>query len=228
MMSEITTDVIPTRSFSWSYSALKNFETCPRRYYAYSVAKEVREPESDELRRGHQVHAAFRARVSEGAKLPLGMGMHEPLLAQLADAPGEVHTEQKLGLSVNLAPASWSTAWFRVVIDYANVREDGSATVIDYKTGRPNDDTTQLDLSAVTLFAHDPRVERVKAALLFVAYEQLERVTYTRAQTMEIWDGILPRVRQLADARQAQDYPPKPGGLCKRYCAVRSCAFCGK
>jgi hypothetical protein len=190
----------------------------------------VTEPESDAIKQGHAVHAAFKARVADGTKLPLGMGMHEPMLAKLAAAPGEIHTEQKLGLSSAFAPTAFNGKgiWFRIVLDYANVRPDGTATVIDYKTGRVAEDTTQLELSAATLFAHDARIQRVKAALVFVSHEQIEQAEFVREQTTEIWSGILPRVRKVVEARQRQDYPPKPGGLCKRYCAVMSCPFHGK
>jgi len=224
------TTVANVPGFSWSYSVLKNYETCPRRYYAYNVARDVTEPESEAIKHGHAVHAAFEARVKKGTPLPLGMGMHEPILAKLADAPGEIHTEQKLGLSSSFAPTGFHGAnvWFRIVLDYANVREDGTATVIDYKTGRPSEDMTQMELSAATLFAHDKRVQRVKAALLFVEHEQIERAEFVRSQTTEIWSHVLPRVRQVIEARQRQDYPPRPGGLCRRYCAVISCPFHGR
>ncbi len=227
-MSITTVANIP--GFTWSYSVLKNFETCPRRYFAYNVARDVSEPESDAIKQGHAVHAAFSARVTEGTSLPLGMGMHESMLAKLADAPGEIHTERKLGLSSSFAPTSFNGKgiWFRIVLDYVNIRPDGNATVIDYKTGRPDTDMTQLELSAATLFAHDRKIQRVKTALVFTAHEQIEQAEFVRAQTTEIWSGILPRVNKVVQARQKQDYPPKPGGLCRRYCAVASCPFHGK
>jgi hypothetical protein len=208
---------------------LKNFETCPRRYYNYNVAKSVVEPESEAIRHGHAVHAAFDARVSKGTKLPLGMGMHEPLLARLANAEGEVHTERKLALTSTFTPSTFfsKSAWFRIVLDYTNIK-GGRATVIDYKTGKPNEDLTQLQLAAATMFAHDTHIERVKTALVFVAYDQIERAEFVREDLTEIWGDVLPRVSKLVAARQQQEYPPKPGGLCKRYCAVVSCPFHGK
>jgi hypothetical protein len=217
------------KPFSWSYSALKNFETCPRRYHAYAT-KEVSEPESDAIRLGHALHAAFEARVTKGAELPLGMGMHEGMLAKLASAPGTVHAEQKLALTPELRPAAWfgRTTWFRTVIDYTNIRDDGSATVLDYKTGRVSSDKTQLALTAATLFAHQRKIQRVKAALVFVAYGQTERADYVRDDVTAIWGKVLPRVKKLWQARQENVYPPTPGPFCRRYCAVRSCPFNGK
>jgi hypothetical protein len=226
-MSSTTVTSVP--GFSWSYSVLKNYETCPRRYFAYNVDKSVKEPESDALKYGHDVHAAFDARVSKGVPLPTGMTMHEGMLARLADAPGSTVTEQKLALASDFSPSRWfgKGAWFRIVVDYQNTQGE-TATVVDYKTGRPSEDMTQLQLTAVTAFAHDAKLQRVKAALAFVSYGEIERAEFKRSDTTEIWGEILPRVKKLVEARQAQHYPPKPGGLCRKWCAVTSCPFHGK
>lgn len=223
------TTAVNSPGFSWSYSALTNFETCPKRYYAYNVAKNVEEPEGEAIRQGKVIHAAFDARVSRGTPLPLGMGMHEKMLGKLANAKGTVHTEQKLALSSDFSPTTFFSkgAWFRTVVDYTNVNGP-QAVVVDYKTGKPKADMTQLQLIAATIFAHDAKVQKVKAALLFVTYDQMEKATFVREDTTEIWGEVLPRVRKLVDARQKQEYPPKPGFLCRKWCAVTSCPFHGK
>lgn len=226
----MSTTVVSPEGFAWSYSQLKNFEACPRRYYNYNVSKDVKEPESGALLEGKKIHEAFDARVSRGTKLPLDMQMHEPLLARLAAARGEVRTECKLALTSDFTPSKFfgRGVWFRIMLDYVNTR-DSKATVIDYKTGKPdNADMTQLQLAAVTMFAHDAKLEKVRTALVFVAYDQVERVIFTRDDISEIWGEILPRVGKMVEARQAQDYPPKPGRLCRSYCAVTSCPFHGK
>jgi len=228
-VSTVTTAVKP-KPFAWSYSQLNNFETCPRRYQAYSVTKEVVEVEGEAIRTGKAIHAAFEARVAFGEKLPLGMGMHEPLLAKLAAAPGAVYAERKLAINRDFLPTTWFApgTWFRQVIDYTNVRHDGVAITLDYKTGKPKDDLTQLQLAAATIFAHDPEVQRVRAALVFVGYEQTEREDFTREQLPAIWDEVLPRVNALERAKADNAFPPRPGGLCRRYCGVKSCPFNGK
>jgi hypothetical protein len=229
-MNDAPTPAVKAKPFAWSYSQLNNFETCPRRYQAYSVTREVVEPESENIRYGKTVHVAFEARVAFGEKLPLGMGMYEPMLASLASAPGQVHAERKLAIDRNFQPAPWfaPATWFRQVLDYTNLRDDGVAVTVDYKTGKPKEDVTQLQLAAATIFAHDPDVQRVRAALLFVGYEQTERADFGREQLGEIWGEILPRVNALERARTENAFPPRPGGLCRRYCGVKSCPFNGK
>jgi hypothetical protein len=218
-----------TKPFSWSYSVLKNYETCPKRYYHYNVIKDVKEPETDQLREGNRLHKSFENRVASATPLPLGYKQYENLLAKLIAAPGETHAEQKLALTSSFTPTTYfaNNAWFRTVIDFTKIH-NGTATVVDYKTGRVANDTTQLQLMSATLFASDPQIQRVRAALLFVAHGQMEREEYVRGDLTEIWGEILPRVKVVERARAAQHYPPTPSGLCKRFCAVTSCPHHGR
>ena len=215
--------------FAWSYSQLKNFETCPKRYYHYNVHKDVVEPETDQLREGNRLHKAFEDRVKDNVPLPLGMGQHESLLARIINAPGAIYAEQKLALTSTFQPVSYfgRGVWFRTVIDCSKI--DGTvARVFDWKTGKPAEDMTQLALMAATIFAAVPAVQRVKAGLVFVNHARVEPAEFVREGLTEIWSEILPRVRRVAQARRTQEYPPTPSGLCKRYCAVQSCPYHGR
>lgn len=214
---------------AWSYSKLKNAETCLKRYYHYDVAKDVIEPESDELRRGKELHKHFENRLLHGTPLPLGYGQHEAMLARIVAAPGQIYGEQKLAITSAFEPSAYfgKGAWCRTQIDVAKVNGQ-RATVFDWKTGKPSDDVTQLQVMAAVLMAHMPALERVRSALVFVNYEQTERAEYTRDSITEIWSEILPRVRWVQKAHATQEFPPKPSGLCKKYCAVVSCPYHGK
>lgn len=221
---------VEVKPFTWSFSALKNYQTCPRRYYEYSIAKSIDEPESLPIREGHRVHSAFAARIKEGVPLPLGLTMHEPMLARLVDAPGEIYAEQRLGLTSSFQAAEFfaRNVWFRTVLDVVKIKPDGRAVIIDWKTGKVADDMTQLALSAATLFAHDARVTEIRAALVFTAYGEHIDETYSRSDVTSIWASTLPKVNRLLDAHQTQHYPPNPGGLCRRWCAVTACPFHGR
>lgn len=224
-----STTVVGGKSFAWSYSALKNYETCAKRYYHYNVRKDIVEPESQELAEGNRLHDVFAKRLDKATPLPLGFARYEPMLARLANAPGEIMVEQKLAISSTFQPTAYFArdTWFRTVVDAAKVN-DGVAVVPDWKTGKPKPDDTQLALMAGTVFIHLPQVQRVKAALVFVNYNEVIPAEYAREDQGEIWNMIIPRVRALEQAVVTQEYPPKPGGLCKRYCAVVSCPYHGR
>ena len=51
---------IPIKNFTWSYSKLKNYETCPRRYKAIDVDKSIEQPRSEALERGEELHDAMK------------------------------------------------------------------------------------------------------------------------------------------------------------------------
>jgi hypothetical protein len=215
--------------FTWSYSKLKNFETCPKRHLHYDVLRDVREPESAQMGEGHALHKAFELRVKNAKPLPLGMMQHEGLLARIIAAPGETYAEQKLALTQDFKPSGYfsKTVWFRTVVDLCKVN-GAKATVFDYKTGKPNADMTQLQLLAATIFHYIPTLERIKSALIFVNHDHVEPAEFVRGDLTEIWSEIMPRVRAVEKAQRDEEFPPKPSGLCVKYCAVTSCPYHGR
>lgn len=235
MSTEITSGV-SMPGFTWSYSQLSNFETCPKRYYHYNVAKDVTEPESEPVKQGNALHEVFRARVEKGDRLPLGYAQYEDNLGRLANAHGEIKCEQQLALTDEFKPVSWfgKGVWVRGVLDYVVIHENShGAGVVDYKTGRMKDnpddvDYTQLQLMALILFQHVPGLDRVKAAFWYTQANQMLQRDYYRSDSANLWGEILPRVRRVVEARRQQEYPPKPNYLCRKWCAVVSCPYHGK
>lgn len=228
-MSFSATTVGHAPGFAWSYSQLKNYETCPKRYYHYNVEKDVKEPESDQIREGNNLHKHFENRILHQTPLPLGYGQYEKLLAKVLNAPGQTYGEQKLAMTAEFQPVAYfgKGVWFRTVIDVAKVQPT-TASVIDWKTGKVKEDTTQLQLMAAMLFCHMPLLERVKAALIFIGHDHVEPAEYVRSDLAEIWGEILPRVKKVRDSRASMEFPPRPSGLCKKYCAVTSCPYHGR
>lgn len=216
---------------AWSYSQLKNAETCLKRWYHYNVEKDVVEPESEQLRAGNRLHKAFEGRLKSKIPLPPDLAKFEDMLARIEASPGKLHTEQKMAITGDFRPCGFFDrklqVWFRSVADAAKSNGD-RVTVFDWKTGKPNDDHTQLQLMAATFFIHMPDIQRVRAALVFVHHGETSQAEFVREDQAEIWGEILPRVRVMQEARRKQEFPPRPSGLCRRYCAVVSCPHHGK
>lgn len=220
----------PIGNFTWSYSVLKNYETCPKRYFHYNLQKDVVEPTTSQQQSGFDLHSHFEKRVKSNTPLPLGYTHHEPLIAKFIGFPGETYAEQKLGLTSSFTPIGFfgKGVWFRAVLDFTKINND-FALVVDWKDGKPKQqDITQLQLFAATIFHHLPAVQRVRAALVFVSHDHVEKAEFVRGDVTEIWSEILPRVKKIEKARQDMEFPPKPSGLCKKYCAVVSCPFHGR
>lgn len=222
-----STTVVP--GFAWSYSQLKNFETCPKRYYHLNVLKDIKEPETQQLRDGNDLHKAFEQRIKKGEELPLDLMIHENMLAGIIAAPGKTYAEQKLAMTSSFSPTTWfgKDVWLRTILDCTKINGD-TAVTFDWKTGKPAQDMTQMQLAAATLFCQSPKLMRVKVALVFVNHNKTEPGEFKREDLPEIWGEILPRVKQVEKSRATQEYPPKPSGLCKRYCPVVSCPYHGR
>lgn len=216
---------------AWSYSSLTSFETCPRRHYILRVSKQVAEPESEEQRWGNAVHKALEDRVGKKTPLPPGMEKFEKFAAPFDSAAGEVFTETKIALTKNLEPTTWfgKDVWVRCIVD-VGTRRDGVATALDWKTGKPKPDSDQLRLFAAAIMHKWPEVNKVSTGFVWLAYNKLTKDVFTREQLGEIWSEFSPRVARLDTAAANNSWPPKPSGLCAKWCPVGKsrCEFCGK
>lgn len=225
---------MPRKPFAWSPSALKDFETCAKRYYHTRLIKDFREAESDQLIWGNRFHEAIARAIDPAidAPLPEGMETYAGWVPALR-AKGRVIVEQQRALNREMQPTGWfdKDAWLRCVIDVLIINETaGSAFVIDWKTGKPsNADDTQLLLSALTTFAYHPEVNAVRTGFVFVGHgNQFTNIEIRREAVPDIWSAILPRVRKMNDAYEKAAYPANPGYLCARWCPVASCQHHGK
>ena len=216
------------KPFSWSYSLLSAFEQCPKRAWHTRIAKDVREEESESLSWGNEVHKALHERVGRGKPLPLGVRHLEAVCTALERAPGKIYTEQKMAITADFKPCDWfaKTTWCRTIIDFG--AHDGSSMFIaDYKTGKIKDDDGQLALCAGVIMAHMPEVATVRSAFIWLRDGAVSHKTYTRAELPALWNSLLPRVERLQRAYKLTEFETRPGGLCRRYCPVRSCPHYG-
>lgn len=236
-------------AFAWSYSALTNFETCPKKYHAYSIAKSVKEPENENMRWGFQVHEALAKRVAFGKTLPDTMTGYEKWARFALTNPSPsviVKAEQKMAITVDRKPCDYFARtktspqpWLRSVLDVFK-HNDKVGRIIDWKTGaipryadKLDEAKVQLSLGAVVAFLHHPTLQAIKCELVYLQ-EDSEQDVINRSEVVQrtdmdyIWRMATPRVMAMMDAEARQDYPPKPSGLCKKHCAVTGCEYHGK
>lgn len=228
-------DECTERLFSFSYSALKNFETCPLRYFETSVAtpRVWVEPPSIYLKEGHDLHAAFAHSLRENLPLPDSYAIHQGWIQKIREIPGKLLVEQRLAITRDFSPTYWSDnqAWYRVVVDAAIVNPEKQwALAIDWKTGRSDNvqDHLQLTLTALTLFIHYPDIRAVGCRYVWLKENQQSKHRVNYEQIGTEWEKIMPRVAALEKAHTEKHFPPKPNRYCKRYCSVRSCRYWGK
>jgi hypothetical protein len=216
------------RKFSWSWSKLKNFRTCPKRHYEIDIAKRVKEDESEALRWGHAFHEAMAKRIEKNAPLPTTLRRYDKWPAKLAKKV--VSVELKLAMDEQFQPTAWfdNHTWFRGVVDVLGLVPP-KALAIDWKTGgKIEPEFEQLGLTSQLIFAHHPEVDTVDTAYQWTAHDTETIKTYKREDMVGLWSRLLPEVRRMEEAARTLTYPPKPSGLCIRYCPVTSCPYHGK
>lgn len=215
----------------WSYSSLTKFETCPRQYAAIKVHRVVKDEMGEAAYWGDKVHKALEARVLNKTPLPEGMKQWERLAAKFDHPKGDVFTETQIALTKNLQPCTWMSpdAWVRGIID-VGVDAGPVCVALDYKTGKVKPEMDQLKLFAALLMQIKPYVQKVRTGYIWLAYNKLSRETFTRDDLPSIWEGFAARQGRLVSAYEQDKWPPKPSGLCAKWCPVtkQHCRFSGR
>lgn len=126
------------KPFTWSYTALSNFEGCPARYAAekfYCTAPFV---ESEAIIYGNRVHTAAEQalkgqKITEPQLLAPILPYLKAFIAQ-RKAGASVTAELELALNENMQPVSWfaKDAWFRAKLDVV-VETPGKLGYYDWK-----------------------------------------------------------------------------------------------
>jgi hypothetical protein len=217
------------KPFSWSYSKLKNYRTCPYRYKKIDIDKTYKEDFSGaDLAWGNYVHKSFEDRIGKGASFPADLAMYELAALRLLDVPGTITVENKLAITKGLSPCAWyaDDAWFRAIADYLAVN-DIVALAIDYKTGKIIEDSVQLALLAETIFAHYPRVQAVRTEFWWLKDDAVSREDFYRKDRKKTWLTVMPEVLTLENAHKEMNFPPHKSGLCRNHCIVTDCVHHG-
>lgn len=231
MKIEGTPKPVRTKEWSWSYSKLKNFEVCPKRMYEIDVARNYIEPEDPDgpLAWGNRVHKALAQALTGAAPLPSEMEQYKGWVDRVLRGSGQLFVEQKYAINRQFQKTAYfaDDVWYRGVGDV--VRINGTiALVLDWKTGKILEDSVQLMLMAQCLFSHFPDLTHVRSEFVWLKEECTSPELFSRQEVAEQWMGLLDRVNALETAAKTMTYPPKPGFLCKKFCAVTSCPFHGK
>ena len=135
-------------------------------------------------------------------------------------------------MTADLEPCSFfaKDVWFRGIVDLAIIDEDtGTGWIIDYKTGKSAKyaDKGQLELMALTIFKHYPKVTNLKAGLLFVIAKSLVKAEYEIDLQQVLWSKWLSNYAKLEKAFEVDVWNPRPSGLCRRHCQVIQCPHNG-
>ena len=213
---------------TWSYSSLKTFEQCPKKYYHLRVVKDVKDEGNDATMYGQELHKAAEEYLKEGKPIPPKFQFIQDVVDAIKDIPGEKHCELKLGVKQTDAgyePCGFfdKDVWWRGIGDVVVVQDD-VAFSLDYKTSKNAKyaDLKQLDILAAALFTHFPQVKKVKSALAFVVSNEFIRKEHFAEMRDSYFATFQPELDRLATAEETGVWNTNTGPLCK-FCPVTSC-----
>ena len=217
----------------WSFSSLKLFETCPKKYYEIRLARNFEDAPGKEALYGTALHLAAEEYVRDGKELSQGFKFIQPRLDALIKIKGKKLTEFKMALNSDLRPCDFDSPDYfcRGIADLVILNsDDGNAFIVDYKSGKSARyaDTDQLALMAFMLFRYFPEIKTVKAGLLFVVSNDFIRVQYRREDMFELPTRFRDSLTQLSSAMDSGVFNERPNGLCRNFCVVTSCVHNGR
>jgi len=210
--------------FTWSYSSLKDYITCPKQYQEVKVLKNYQKEMTEQILYGNQVHKALENYIKDGEPLAQNYQRFAPLMDTLKEIPGEFHPELRMALNFDRKACKWSDpeCWVRGIVDFLVI--DGEhAFIVDYKTGSNKyPDVKQLRLMALMVMEHFPEVNKVKAGLMFVMHNSFITEEYTREESEKLWNSFIPDLERLKLSYEKDIWHATPNNLCG-WCPVKSC-----
>lgn len=217
---------------AWSYSSIKLFEQCPKKYYHLRVARDIKDdPNAEHLDYGKRFHKAAELYIRDNVDIPPEFEFAAEALRTLKNRAGLKMCEYEMGLTPDLQPCDFRSpkAWWRGVADLIIIEDDGVARCVDYKTGKSAKyaDTGQLELMALAMFKFFPKVHTVKAGLLFVIAGAFPKAEYKREDEPKLWEKWLGDYSRMNASYDNNVWNPKTSGLCRKHCPVTSCPHNG-
>lgn len=213
---------------AWSYSSIKTFDQCPKKYFHLKVAKDVKDDPGEAAVYGTEVHEAAELFIKDGTPIPEKFAFMRPIVGPLAAKAGTKHTELKLGLKktddgFEACDFFHRDVWYRGIVDLL-ILDGDRAWMIDYKTGKNAKyaDMKQLDLMAGALFVKFPELEVIKSGLAYVVSHEFPKKTHKREHLEKYLSVFDPQLDRLEAAMENGIWNPVSSGLCP-WCPVTSC-----
>lgn len=215
---------------AWSYSSIKTFDQCPKKYYHLKIVKDVKDGDSTATLYGKELHKAAEDFIKEGTAIPARFAFLQPVLDSLVRIEGQKHCEIKMGIAKRdgkFAPCDFfaKDVWWRGIADLLIVNEEKQqAYLVDYKTSKNAKyaDTKQLDLLAGAVFTHFPKVMEIKSALLFVVSNEIVKKEHEYIMRSSYMNAMEPELIRLEAAIKNDVWNHNAGPLCK-FCPVTTC-----
>jgi RecB family exonuclease len=215
-----------SKPYVHSYTGIKEFEQCPRKFEATKILKLYPYEETEAARYGNEVHKALEDFINIGQEIPEKHQQFKPVVQALLAKPGRARAELKFGVRRDLSPCDFfdKNVWLRGMADLVIIDDDAfKAWVGDWKTGKNKyPDLDQMTFMSLFVFAHYSHIRQVNSGLLFLLYNDLKKQKMLREDAEAAWWKVRERTARIERAIEAKQFPPKPGPLCG-WCPHKAC-----
>lgn len=201
----------------FTYTLLNTWEICPHQCARRYILKDIPFEKTEAMEEGSRVHKAMEERIRRKVPLPADLVAHEQHVAPLDKC--HVRPEQKLGIASSGRATDYfgQDVWFRGVLDAPFLLATDTVVLFDWKTGKPREDSFELETHAVLFQAHEPIVTR-----LYGQYVWLRENRRGKLHDCSDTRRTLVRMQVLAAEIETGNYDKTPGPLCK-WCPVKDC-----
>jgi CRISPR/Cas system-associated exonuclease Cas4 (RecB family) len=211
----------------WSFSALKDFETCPYKIYLQRVERHPRPKYDDDpnhpLTRGSRIHREAELFVKGEGPLTKDLVKQKDRLIELAEVyqEGRLEVEQSWWADRNWTPVNYEdpSKWVVVICDAFEHKSETAGGVSDYKSGKSFGNEIkhgeQMQLYAVDSFMRYPQMNVIDVELIYVDESKVKRKTYDRTSVAPLVERWTKRAERLTSC---SNFPAKPNKSACRYC----------
>lgn len=230
--------------FTWSYTSLQEFLTCPAQWAAKRYYKTLVEKESEAMRVGNMIHATaehyLKSKIGQTFKQSQIHSAYLPMVQRYCDAllasGAELHVEKEMCFDKAFKPCGWKdwdTVYVRSKGDVL-AKKGNKISILDWKSGKYKEDFLQLEMFAVfaALTPEFKDVQEFDPKFIFIkeaAPKNILRLPQPiqRSELKGILGKIIAIVRRMEAAWESETFPCRKNGLCRNYCANTDCTHCG-
>lgn len=198
-----------------SFTFLNNFENCPRKAYHMYVVKDLpRMSTTPEQQWGQDVHKAFELRLKTKKPLPDNMTRYEPFAQVVDAAPAIKLIEENLAITSDGSKTEFfgANVWLRGKADVA-ILDGNNVMVLDWKTGKPREDTFELELFGLMLKCTYPGISNARGAYVWLK-ENRVGPTHDLSNFARTFNDVKLRARDIEALPLDRDWPATPNPLC--------------
>lgn len=201
--------------WSWSFSSLSMYESCPKKYEIIRVKKVISDIPGKAAEEGTRIHTMIENYLMHDT-WDDELLKWKTLLQIVKDKHGQCEVGYHFKKGMARCEAKDPECWIRSYIDWIKV-EGETAELIDWKTGRVKH-TKQLAFYAWLVFQAHPEVQQVKGTFHWINHNDHISEWFYRKDLNKLFDPLDEIIQQINISR-SNDIWPESGNGCK-WCPV--------